>query len=159
MSKQEFISQFKQARANFLAALEGLDEREASVTSNSNGGWPSIKDMVGHIAAWEREVLIADEMTKRGEESQPGSINKEEFNQAQAAHRRSWPLKQVRAELDLNYEALLMAWDEYEGEDGPAGPATWEPGQPGSLWHLIEHQAEHGREIARRRGLNLDFSK
>ncbi len=159
MSKQEFLIRFKQARTGFLAALEGLDEREASVTSNSGEGWPSIKDMVGHVAAWEREVLIADEMIKRGEESHLAKINQEEFNQAQAAHRRSWPLKQVRAELDLNYEALLMAWDEYEGEDGPAGPPSWEPGQPGSLWHLIEHQAEHGREIARRRGLHIHFSK
>lgn len=158
MSKKEFLTQFKKARANFLAALAGLDEREASVSSNSGGDWPSIKDMIGHVAAWEREVLIADEMTKRGEASHLHKINREEFNQAQAAHRRSWPLKQVRAELDLNYEALLMAWDEYEGEDGPSGPATWEPDGPDSLWELIEHQQEHGREIARRRGLNINFS-
>jgi hypothetical protein len=157
MSKQEFLNQFKQARANFLAALEGLDEREASITSSTGEGWPSIKDMIGHIAAWEREVLIADEMIKRGEVSHLDTINKAEFNQAQVAHRRSWPLKQVRAELDLNYEALLMAWDEYEGEDGPAGSATWEPGQPGSLWTLVEHQKEHGQEIARRRNLDLKF--
>src|SRR6476661_2632082 len=120
MSKQDFLNEFKQARANLLATLEGLDEREASIPTNSDGGWPTIKDMIGHIAAWEREVLIADEMIKRGEESHLDSIDETEFNQAQAAHRRSWPLKQVRAELDLNYEALLMAWDEYEGEDGPA---------------------------------------
>lgn len=156
MSKEVFIEQFKQARANFLTALDGLDEREASIPTSS-AEWPTIKDIIGHIAAWEREVLIADEMTKRDEESHLDSINEAEFSQAQAAHRRSWPLKQVLAELDLNYEALLMAWDEYEGEDGPAGPGTWEQGQPGSLWSLIDRQNELGREIARRRGLDVAF--
>lgn len=157
MSKQAFLSQFKQTRTNFLVILEGLDEREASIPSHSAGDWLTIKDMIGHIAVWEREVLIADEMIKRGEENHLDDINETDFNQAQAAHRRIWPLKQVRAELDLNYEALLMAWDEYEGEDGPSGPATWEPGQPGTLWDLIEHQKEHGREIAKRRGLQVEF--
>lgn len=156
MSKEVFINQFKQARANFLASLAGLDEREASIPTSS-AEWPTIKDIIGHVAAWEREVLIADEMTKRDEESHLDSINEAEFSQAQAAHRRNWPLKQVLAELDLNYDALLMAWDEYEGEDGPAGPATWEQDQPGSLWGLIDRQNELGREIARRRGLDVAF--
>jgi hypothetical protein len=158
MSKEKFINEFKQTRAAFLKALAGLEEREAGIATNTAGGdWPTIKDIIGLIAAWEREALIADEMIKRGEESHLDSINAAEFNQAQVAHRRSWPLKQVLAEFDLNYEALLMAWDEYEGEDGPAGPASWEKGQPGSLWPLIERQQEFGREIARRRGLAVSF--
>ncbi len=158
MSKEKFLSEFKKTRAAFLETLAGLDEREASsATNNDTGDWPTIKDIIGHIAAWEREVLIADEMIKRGEESHLDSLNPAEFNQAQVAHRRSWPLKQVLAEFDLNYDALLMAWDEYEGEDGPAGPASWEQGQPGSLWPLIERLQQFGREIARRRGLEVNF--
>ncbi|MBN9387066.1 MAG: hypothetical protein J0I20_03355 [Chloroflexi bacterium] len=158
MSKEKFINEFKQTRTAFLETLAGLDEREASIATNTAGGdWPTIKDIIGLIAAWEREALIADEMIKRGEESHLDSINAAEFNQAQVATRRSWPLKQVLAEFDLNYDALLMAWDEYEGEDGPAGPASWEKDQPGSLWPLIERQQEFGREIARRRGLAVSF--
>lgn len=158
MSKEEFINEFNQTRAEFLKTLAGLDEREASIATNlAEGDWPTIKDIIGLIAAWEREALIADEMIKRGEESHLDSINAAEFNQAQVAHRRSWPLKQVLAEFDLNYDALLMAWDEYEGEDGPAGPGSWKKDQPGSLWPLIERQREFGREIARRRGLTISF--
>ena len=157
-SKEKFLTEFKQARASFLKTLEGLDEREASIATNTaSEDWPTIKDIIGHISAWEREVLIADEMIKRGEESHLESVNAGEFNKAQVAHRRSWPLKQVLAEFDLNYDALLMAWDEYEGDDGPAGPASWEKGQPGSLWPLIERQQQFGREIARRRGLDVNF--
>lgn len=158
MSKESFITEFKQARAGFLKALDGLDEQQTEVATNTtDDDWPTIKDIIGLIAAWEREVLIADEMIKRGEESHLGSLDAAEFNQSQVAHRRSWPLKQTLAELDLNYEALLMAWDEYEGEDGPAGPASWEPDGPGSLWPLVERQQQFGREIARRRGLESKF--
>ncbi len=150
--KENFISSFKAARTAFLQTLEGLDEAQASAITRTEGGWPSIKDVIGHIAATEREVVMADELIKRGEEGDLSRIEDVEFNQAQAAHRRSWPLAQVRAELDLNYEALLMAWDEYEGEDGPFGPSTWLK-QPGSLWWLITQQLEYGRDIAARRGI------
>jgi len=158
MSKEKFLTEFKQARASFLQTLAGLTEQEASVATNTTAGdWPTIKDIIGHIAAWEREVLIADEMIKRGEVSHLDSIQAAAFNQTQVAHRRNWPLKQVLAEFDLNYDALLMAWDESEGEDGPAGPASWEPGHPGSLWPLVERLRQFGREIARRRGLDVNF--
>ncbi len=157
MPKVEFVQKYQAVRAAFLDSLAGLAEAEAAATSGPTGEWPSIKDMIGHIAAWEREVLIADEMIKRGEESHLDNLDKTQFNHQQAEHRRSWTLEQVRSELDLNYEALLMAWDEYEGQEGPFGPATWEPGQPGTLWDLIYHQAEHGRDIAHRRGLKISF--
>lgn len=157
MTKEAFVAKYKEARATFAATLEGLSEAEASATTNAQSQWPSIKDIVGTIAAWEREVLIADEMIKRGEESHLADIDKVQFNAAQVAHRRSWLLAQVLAELDLNYEALLMAWDEYEGDDGSFGEATWTPDQPGSLWWLIEQPLEYGREIVRRRELQTNF--
>lgn len=160
-AKENFIEKFQAARAGFLQALEGIDEAEAADTSGQTGQWPSIKDMIGHVTAWEREVVIADEMLKRGEESHLAKLYKDipGFNAAQSAHRRSWSLSQIRAEFDLNYEALLMAWDEYEGEDGPFGPATWQHAgsSSGSLWWMIHHLVEHGQEIARRRSLHVEF--
>ncbi|HEX2915127.1 MAG TPA: DinB family protein [Chloroflexia bacterium] len=157
MTKDQFVAKFKATRAVFLSTLNGLQEQEASVASGPAGDWVTIKDLIGHIASWEREVLIADEMIKRGEESYLGKLNFDEFNRAQSEHRRNWSLAQVMAELDLNYEALLMAWDEYEDDDGPFGPATWQPEGPDSLYWLISHQVEHGSDIARRRGLQVVF--
>jgi hypothetical protein len=158
-TKENFIDQFKAARAALLQTLAGLDEAEASATTGPTGTWPSIKAIIGHISAWEREILVADEMLKRGEESYLHKLVEQidTFNQTQTAHRQSWTLAQLRTELDLNYEALLMAWDDYEDENGPFGPATWLPDQPDSLYWLINHQLEHGREIAQRRNLVVDF--
>ena len=73
-----------------------------------------------------------------------------------ASHRHNWPLAQLLTELDLNYEALLMAWDEYEDDEGPFGPASWQPA-PQSLWWLLTHQVELCQEIARRRGITVSF--
>ncbi len=157
MGKQEFISIYKTVRAALNETLVGLDEVEANLTTGPDSEGATIKDVLGNLAAWEREVLIADEMIKRGEESYLPDLKQEEFNREQAAHRRSWPLAGLKAELELNYEALLMAWDEYEGEDGPFGSATWQPNQPHTLWWLLEQQARSGREIARRRGLLVTF--
>jgi hypothetical protein len=160
-AKENFIEKFKAARAAFVQSLAGLDEAEASATSGPAGHWPSIKDIIGNVASWEREVIIADEMLKRGEESHLAKLYQDidGFNAVQSSHRRSWSYSQVRTELDLNYEALLMAWDEYEGEDGPFGPATWQrtSSSSGSLWWMIHHLVEHGEEIAGRRGLHIEF--
>ncbi len=152
MPKADFLEKFKAARQAFQQSIAGLTDAEAARLSagSTQSRWPSIKAILGHLAAWEREVLIADEMTKRGEESNLDHLESLEFNQTQETHRQNWPLDQLLSELDLNYEALLMAWDEYEGEDGPYGTSSWQPG-PLSLWWLITHPQELTAEIARRR--------
>ncbi len=157
--RESFIEHYKAARKVFLETLDGLDEAEANSTSGPQGDWPSIKDMIGHVSAWEHEVLVADEMLKRGEESQLHLLVKDipGFNATQSALRHSWTLAQVRAELDLSYEGLLMAWNEYEGEEGPFGPATWQPTGRASLNWVIHHQLEHAQEIAQRRGLKIEL--
>ena len=152
MAKEDFVAAFQAGWQTLNEAIAGLDEAQAGKVTHQPDHWPTIKDMLGNLAAWEREVLIADEMIKRNEESYLAQLDRAEFDRSQAAHRRSWSLTQITTELDLNYEALLMAWDEYEGEDGPFGPSSWQPDQPNSLWWLVERQDEYRREIARRRG-------
>ena len=151
MSKEAFIAAFKMARTTLNETIADLSEAQAGATPDKAVRWPSIKDMVSNLAAWEREVLIADEMIKRGEESYLADLDQTTFEQTQAEHRRNWTFEQVTTELDLNYEALLMAWDEYEGEDGPFGSSTWQRDQPHSLWWLIDRQRDYTDEIARRR--------
>ena len=61
---------------------------EAGTVSAPESQWPTIKDILGHLAAWEREVLIMDELIKRGEESNLDHLESAEFN---AAHGVSPP--------------------------------------------------------------------
>jgi hypothetical protein len=157
MAKAELVETYIAARSAFLQTIEGITDAEADAATGEAGEWTTIKDLVGHVAAWEREFLIDDELIKRGEESHLKHIVIDEFNRAQAEHRRSWTFAQVRQELDLNYEAVLMAWDEYEGEDGPYGEKSWSKEPRGRLWLLPRHLIMHGSEIARRRGKNIEF--
>lgn len=157
MAKKELIETYKKAHTALREALAGISEEEATTVNGASGDWSSIKDMLGHLAAWEREFLIDDELIKRGEETHINSLNITEFNQAQANHRKNWTLAQIRQELELNYEGVLMAWDEYEGEDGPFGPGSWDIAQRPSLWILPRHLIIHGKEIAQRRGKEVTF--
>lgn len=157
MAKAELINIYIKGHAALQEVLADVTEEVASVKNGATGDWTSIKDLLGHLAAWEREFLIDDELIKRGEETHMLSLDIPVFNQAQAEHRKSWTLAQIKKELELNYDAVLMAWDEYEGEDGPYGSSSWELNARPTLWLLPEHVIIHGKEIARRIGKEVTF--
>ena len=56
MRKGELLDRLAEERANLLRAIEGLEEGEMNLPG-AEGEW-SVKDLLGHIAAWEREARL-----------------------------------------------------------------------------------------------------
>ena len=84
-NKEDTLQQVEKEYQNLLQAIEGLDEEALSRVWF--GDW-SIKQVLGHILGWEREMTVALERLARGERPTAEGVdysNTEEWN-AKFAH-------------------------------------------------------------------------
>jgi uncharacterized damage-inducible protein DinB len=132
-----------QNQADFWSALEGLEEA-ALVDKRAVDGW-SLKDVVGHIAAWEELMIQAAYHIY--DPSRPAAAlfgeDIESMNAIMAAKREanSWQterqaLQDTQAAMNEFLAKLLP------GDYRLRGPYPW-PDDQGTLAELITHAAEH----------------
>ncbi|HEU4389337.1 MAG TPA: DinB family protein, partial [Blastocatellia bacterium] len=99
MVKQQFIEKLVNQRLNVLKAAEGLSDQELSKPMGE-GKW-SVKDMLGHLAAWEGEVVRAFEQKASGQRPTIGDIKDfDSWNSVEAGKRRDRTPDQIRNELN-----------------------------------------------------------
>ena len=151
MDRQELRAVVEESWRQFDAAIAGLD----GATMMEPGvveAW-SIKDLLGHVTAWEQLALRHVEQARRGET--PTGAPVDDYNAAEAARRRDWPLAQVREEMAETRQRLLTLlesitddeWATVVGEGVEQEPlGDWVGGAlagdgPGT------HAAEHARHI------------
>lgn len=135
--------QLHTSRKAFMAMVDHLPEAELT-RKGVVGRW-SIKDVMGHIADWERILLQTAQHIY--DPSLPAvtllSQNIDELNMMMAAQRDMKPLS-----IELRYLNLMQIdWDEFIDQLKPAdwrlrGPYPWENDQ-GSLAEVVVMVAEH----------------
>ncbi len=98
------------------AAVAGLDEA-ALVEPGVVGAW-SVKDLVGHVTAWEQRALHLCEVGRNGAEAAgaEGSVV-EAYNATETARRRSWSPVQVQTEAAATRTQLRAALQSLTDED------------------------------------------
>jgi uncharacterized damage-inducible protein DinB len=146
-----------QKRAAFLAAIEGLSEADL-LDKNVGGTW-SVKDVVGHIADWERLMLNAARHIH--DPSLPVVIPVTEDENGIMASRRakeSWEkvfhdFSQVTQAVDSFVAGLKM------GDWTLRGPYPW-PNDQGTLaellWHITTHYTDHLPDLEQWRGQKIN---
>jgi len=72
MDKKSTLDETQQAFTKLLAAVDGLDE--GVMTRTFYGDW-SIKDILAHIAGWQRTMTGALERMARGEKPTPEGVD------------------------------------------------------------------------------------
>ena len=143
MTRDEYVAQLNEQRLNVLKACEGLSDEESSKPMGE-GKW-SIKDTLGHLAAWEGEVISAFEQKARGQRPTIGDITDfDAWNKIEAAKRKDRSPAEIRSELHDGRTKLLTIV-----HDLPEGGDLWSPERSTSkmLNMLIEHDAHHSQQI------------
>ena len=149
MVKQEFLDQMLEQRLNVLKAAEGVSDDEMRQPMGE-GKW-SIKDTLGHLAAWEGEIVKAFEQKARGERPTIGDITDfEAFNQAEAKKRKDKSVEEIRAEFNATRERLLAAVNALPDEGD-----VWSPERSTAkmLDVVIQHDKHHCKSIRDFRGM------
>lgn len=150
MDKQALLDEMAAARADLLAAIDGLDD-ETMLRPGVAGVW-SVKDVLAHVTAWESELVTAlNQAQGRGVPNIVKIDDFDEWNAEQYHVNAPRPLDLVRQDFAGVYDKLadmVRDYDEKTLTDGRRYP--WMEGEP--LSYLIEetaplHEREHAEEI------------
>jgi len=112
MSKKQTIKFLKEDHAKLELVLEALTD-EMMMGYRITGTW-TIKDILAHISAWNKELIKAVNMLLRDEkpwfadiEKNELKISEGEFNKIQIVKRKSMSLKEIIEEWEQSFDNLL----------------------------------------------------
>jgi hypothetical protein len=151
--KSEMLGWIRTERARLQALLDTLSNDEIG-TPNVQGEW-SVKDMLAHIAAWERLAMARldsafnDTPLAHKPISSDDDVN--EFNAKIYAENKERSLIEIWTEFDASYQAFIKMIEVLD-QEAFAGeiPAAWASGK--GVWELIGentcwHYPEHSEAI------------
>jgi deoxyribonuclease-4 len=146
MSIEGFLTELDSERQRLLAAIRGLTTVQMTTVA-AVGEW-TVKDVLGHIAAWEHEAVKALQQAIDGKP--PDLLHMTDFdavNAAQVAARSELSLDEVLGELHQARQALVEALHRLDDVQFET-PAAF-PGLEGSLRWLLEwhHDRDHAVDL------------
>lgn len=149
MDKSENLARLREERAKLEAALAGLSPEQME-RPGVCGAW-SVKDLLAHVASWERHLLSDLEKMRRGEPllevGGDGTFN--QINEDNYLRSRDWSLEEVRAESESSYSQVIQ-WLEGASQAELDRPYLYGM----TLGDFVkvdtwEHYAEHRAQIER----------
>ena len=140
--------QMADARERLLASIEGLTEEEM-LQPGVCGEW-SVRDVLAHVAAWDRETTAMFEAMLQGERHYFLDLDEdglEQFNQNRHAAARDMSVSDAVAELTASREALIAL---LKGTDNVKlfAPAPGDEHADMSLAACLSAQISHDEEHA-----------
>ena len=142
MKKTELLERVREAHGRLVAALDGLDEAEATRTG-LNENW-SVKDALSHVVAWEVEgARIISEIQQGTWE--PRRVSKEfvdEFNARAVGERRSRTMREVTDEFNTAHQEMERVLGSLPDEVDEKSPAF-----EYARGVTFRHHAHHARQI------------
>lgn len=153
--KVSLLRRIDESRAQFDAALAGVGDLDAPLR---DGGW-SARDIVAHVAVWERRLARDIAATLRGETPErpaPGFTweQMDALNDRDVATSRALPLASIMEERHAAFvETRALVDSLREDQLFVAGPFPWTETDPLALWvryDMWEHYDEHLVDIQAR---------
>jgi len=151
MNKAELMDAILEARADWDAELAGVEATRYEEPGVC-GAW-SLKDVIAHIAWYEREIATMLELHSYEQASPWWALPNDPRNEKIYQLNRHRPLAVVQAEARATYEAVLAQVNHLTDADlHDAGRFVASP--PGlEPWEIIaqntyEHYEHHARDVA-----------
>ena len=140
--KQRLIDLLTDTHSASRMVIEGGDP-EAQIYSES--GW-RIRDILGHIAGWDRQAAKSLRAFKSGEDYAIPDFDEDAANQGMVDVQRNWTNEQVIAEWDEAREDFKLAVEEIEIDKFPGDLLYPWGDERGSIAQLVKYMAEHDVE-------------
>lgn len=129
--------------------IELLRDVNPYLVIHTDSGWRVI-DVIGHLAAWEREVLAAIQAFHEGDVYTIPNFEREAYNHAQYQRRRTLDPAQIRMDWGMARRDLQDVIHDLHDHCFTT-EMSYPSGRRGMVIALIEelaeHEAEHRQEI------------
>jgi hypothetical protein len=154
MDKSHVLEEIQTGRSEFDALLARLSDGQ--MLDAALDGGRSVKDILSHIAVWERRCVGWIETTIRGEipeRPEPGVTwdQIDDLNERDFLRTRDYTLSEARDDYRRSYQQLLDLVKSMPEEDfGEAHRFSWWEGEPISTViasNSFEHYREHAEQI------------
>ena len=140
--KQQLIDLLTDTHSASRMVIEGID-LETRIYSES--GW-RIRDILGHIAGWDRQAAKSLRAFRDGEEYAISDLEENAYNEAMVQEQQNWTTEQVITELNEAREDFKLAVEEIELDKFPGDLLYPWGDERGSVAQLVEYMAEHDVE-------------
>jgi hypothetical protein len=147
--KEHLLESLAESHSGFRAAIEGLDP-ERRVYQDSD--W-RIRDIIGHVATWDRQVEKSFRAYQAGTEYAIIDLEEDDFNERSVEAQRSLTSQQVFQEWEQVCDDLIDALEEIPLDLFPGDLLFPWGDERGSIAQLVEfltgHDTEHRDEIVK----------
>jgi len=147
--KKRLLDLLTNAHSALRSTVEGID---TELRVHTDSGW-RIRDIIGHIATWDREVVKSLSAFQAGTEYSIPDLDEYAFNQQAAVVQQQLTAQQVFAEWEQAREDFKTAVQEIPPDQFPGDLLYPWGDERGSIAELvesmIEHDAEHREEIVK----------
>lgn len=151
-TKEDLLQAAAREYQAFHEALRGLNEEQMS--ERWLGIW-SVREIVGHMSGWHREMAPALRRLARGERPIPEGSSYDDvdgWNANFAAAVKDKPVAQVMLDLDRSHEDFMHAAMAVPGERYQPGKTAWKIVDSTTAHHYKEH-GDQVRAWRRSRGI------
>jgi hypothetical protein len=154
MDKFHVLEEMQAGRAEFDALLAQLSDEQ--IRDAALDGGRSVKDVLAHIAVWERRCARWLEISMRGEvpgRPEPGITwdKMDDLNERDFLNTRNYTLQEAQEDYRQSYQQLFDVVKSMPEEDfGPSSRFSWWEGEPISTViasNSWEHYREHEEQI------------
>jgi hypothetical protein len=149
MTRTELLDAIRTGRRSLETTLERLSDDQ--MTDRIDETWTR-KDVVAHLASWERRVVGLLERLRSGAPADP-PVETDALNERYWRESRDRSLDDVRADERAAYEALIAAIEGATDEELFDGSHfAWTEGEPLAAWfrgNSDEHYDEHLEQLTR----------
>lgn len=143
--KERLLEHLIATRAQTVADLKPVNP---NIIAHKKSGW-LVKDVIGHIAAWDYEAAASLRAYVADTVYQP-QLDLEAFNQQSYQKRKKLTITQVLADFVAAHDAFKSALLDVP-PDRIAGPMLFAWGATGTVAQMVEgmmlHEEEHRHEI------------
>jgi len=137
--KERLLDLLANAHSILRSTLEGIDPE---LRVHIDTGW-QIRDIIGHIATWDREAAKSIRAFQAGTEYSIPDLDEDVFNQQAASAQRELPIQRLFTELEHARDDFKAAVQEIPPDQFP-GELLYPWGdERGSIAHLVEYMVEH----------------
>ena len=149
--KKHLLELLTESHSGLRATIEGIDPERPVYTDS---GW-RIRDIIGHLATWVRQVAKSLRAYQAGTEYAIPNLDEEEhgFNEQAVKEQRALTAEQVYMEWEQAFEDIKEVLEDIPLNFFPGDllyPWGDERGTIAELVEfLIDHDAEHREEIAK----------
>lgn len=140
--KEYLLDLLAETHSATRATLEGVDPEMRVYTDT---GW-RIRDIIGHIATWDRQVAKSIRAFREGSEYSIPNLDEDVFNQQAVLEQQELTAEQIFAEWEQARKDFKKAVQEVPLDQFPGDLLYPWGDERGSISQLVEYMSEHDAE-------------